>query len=447
MKKNLLVYTFIFCKICTNAQVITTVSGGGSSGLGDGGPAISAELYNCHGVDFDAAGNMYIADGNNHRIRKVEAGTGIITTIAGTGTGAFSGDGGLAVNASLNSPWDLDVDASGNIFIADAGNNRIRKIEAASGLIKTIAGTSTYGYNGDGIFPTTANLYFPSGVVVDAAGNVYIADQYNNRIRKINASTGLISTFAGDGSNIYNGDGIPAINSGVADPNGVDVDATGNVYISDHGSWRIRKVSVATGMISTLAGIGSPGSSGDGAQATLAQLNPHAIMVDAQGNIYFSCNTTKVRKIAAGTGIVTTIAGDGTPGFNGDGGDALLARLNGCSGLGMDASGNIFAGDAVNNRVRKISGNSLATAILNTVNTDEKYLYPNPFNSYATIHFTEEKLNAVLTITNIQGKVLRSSNFNGKSVIIEKLELSEGIYFATVKTQDGKSTTSKFVIN
>ena len=222
-------------------------------------------------VAVDSAGNVYIADGWNRRIRKVDAATRTIITIAGTGDRGYGGDGGPATQARL-SPSGVTVDGAGNIYIADGGNNRIRKVDAATGTISTIAGTGEWGDSGDGGPATEARLAFPNDVAVGTTGDVYVSDNSNNRIRKIDVATGTISTIAGTGEQGHSGDGGPATEAGLYSPGGVAVDGSGNVYIADSVNNRIRKIDAAMATISTIAGTGEGGYSGDGGLATGARL-------------------------------------------------------------------------------------------------------------------------------------------------------------------------------
>src|SRR5437879_1577083 len=237
------------------SQTINTVAGGGA---GDGGDATIANLNSPAGVSVDSSGNLYIADLGNERIRKIAAATGIITTVAGNGVLGFAGDGGAATSASLNSPAGVSVDASGNLYIADYANHRIRKVSAATGIITTVAGNGINTFAGDGGAATSASLNSPSGVALDASGNLYIADYFNNRIRKVDAASGIITTVAGNGSFGFAGDGGAATSASVSGPAGVAVDAGGNLYIANYSTHRIRKVDAATGIITTVAGNGSP---------------------------------------------------------------------------------------------------------------------------------------------------------------------------------------------
>src|SRR5438876_70388 len=221
------------------SQTINTVAGGGA---GDGGAATDASLNQPRGVALDASGNLYIADQSNLRIRKVDAAAGIITTVAGNGSPAFAGDGGAATSASLNEPSGVAVDASGNVYIADQSNHRIRKVDAATGIITTVAGNGSPAFAGDGGAATSASLNNPDGVAVDASGNVYIADQSNHRIRRVPAATGIITTVAGNGSPAFAGDGGAATSASLNYPDRVALDASGNLYIADQNNHRIRKV-------------------------------------------------------------------------------------------------------------------------------------------------------------------------------------------------------------
>jgi hypothetical protein len=337
--------------------VITTVAGNGTGGYaGDGGAATSASLFREYRQIFDSAGNMYIADSSNHRVRKVAAGTGIITTVAGTGTAGYSGDGGLAVNGGLHNPQGVVLDSAGNLYIADFSNSRIRKVGATTGIITTVAGTGTYAYSGDGGLATNAGMLSPDDVAVDSAGNLYIADYNNFRIRKVSAGSGIITTVAGNGTQGYSGDGGAAASSVLSSPVALAFDSADNLYIADQQNARIRKITAATGIITTVAGNGTSGYSGDGGAATSAEFSgPGGIAIDPAGNLYIGDEQNdRVRRVDAGTGIITTFAGTGTLGFSGDGGVATKAQLSAPLGVVFDNAGDLFLADLRNNRVRKI---------------------------------------------------------------------------------------------
>jgi len=368
--KQIAVGMVLFCAaLCSRAQaqggIVTTVAGNGPSCdmvracgaySGDGGPATAASLNLPDGVAVDASGNLFIADSWNNRIRKVSPG-GIITTVAGTGPvctfaacGGFSGDGGLATAASLNTPTSVAVDASGNLFIADYGNNRIRKV-SPNGIVTTVAGDGIQRFSGDGGPAASASLYDPVRIAVDASGNLFIADTGNERIRKVSPG-GTITTVAGNGTQGFSGDFGPATSASLYAPEGIAVDGSGDLFIADYGNSRIRKVSPG-GVISTVAGNGTQALSGDGGPAASASLqNASSLAVDASGNL-FILDDVDVREVWA-SGTITTIAGDGDAGFSGDGGAAITASFNNPFGIAMDASGNLFIADTSNNRIREI---------------------------------------------------------------------------------------------
>ncbi len=332
---------------------IRTVAGTGTGGFsGDGGLAISAQLLNPHDAAADAAGNLYVADSFNNRIRKVDAAGGIVT-VAGSGESGYGGDGGPAIQAQFAQPVGVALDAAGNLYIADWGNNRVRKVDAA-GNISTVAGTGESGYGGDGGPAIQAQLSRPYGAAADAAGNLYIADWGNNRIRKVDAA-GNISTVAGTGESGYSGDGGPAAQAQLAQPYGLTADAAGNLYIADSFNNRIRKVDAA-GVISTVAGSGEPGYGGDGGPAIQAQLaGPVGAALDSAGNLYIADgNNQRIRKVDA-AGVISTVAGNGESGYGGDGGAALRAQLAQPRGLAADAAGNLYAADSGNHRIRLLT--------------------------------------------------------------------------------------------
>lgn len=342
--------------LAQSAGTIQTVAGTGSAAFsGDGGPATAAALNVPVDVSVDRAGNLFIADQFNHRIRKVAA-NGTISTVAGTGVAGYSGDGGAATSAQINTPTGIFADTAGNLYIADVGNQRIRMVNA-SGVISTIAGNGAKGFGGDGGPATSASLYNAVRVAADTAGNVFVADQSNHRIRRITAA-GTITTIAGNGAGTpgtgaFSGDGGAATAASLNNPTALALDAAGNLYFADQFNQRIRKVA-PDGTISTVAGNGTPGFSGDGGAATAASLNfPGGIAVDAAGNVYFNDDVNyRLRQISGG--VISTIAGSGAQSFSGDGGAATSAALNGNFGIALDLSGNLFIADSVNNRVREI---------------------------------------------------------------------------------------------
>ena len=396
-------------KLNGNTGALTKVAGNGTSGFsGDGGPATSAQLNKPEGVWVDGWGNIYVGDTENHRIRKVSL-SGNISTVAGTSSHGYAGDGGLAINAELNKPNGVFVDSSGNIFIADKENHCIRKVDAASGNICTVAGRGGMGgWSPNGGVATNSKLNKPTGVFVDAAGDIFIADTDSCRIRKVDVATGKILGVAGDGFCNYGGDGGPANSAKLNKPRGVFVDAAGNVFIADTENHRIRVVDGATGDIDTLAGTGTAGYSGDGGLATNAQLDsprgvylngagemiiadtsnsclrevdlggmistitgtgapvldhPRQLAMDATGNVYIAdTDNERVRKLDT-SGWITTVAGTGSGGYNGDGIPATTAELKKPRGVGVAPSGNIYIADRDNHRIRMVEA---ATGMITT---------------------------------------------------------------------------------
>jgi sugar lactone lactonase YvrE len=350
-------------KVAAATGIITTVAGTGTPGFsGDGGPASSAELNDPTGVAVDGFGSLYVADNGNYRIRKVAAATGIITTVAGNGgNGNNSGDGGPATSAVLSGASDVAVDGSGNFYIMSVG--AIRKVAAATGIITTVAGNGNPGYSGDGGPATSAQLEAVN-LAVDNAGNIYIADRNDDVIRKVTAATGIITTVAGNGNPGYSGNGGPATSAEMGEPNAVAVDGTGDLYIADTYNFVIRKVTATSGIITTVAGNGAAGPSPAGGLAVLAQLaSPAGVAVDSTGNLYFA-NGNVVSKLVPATGVVTTVAGTGVGGFSGDGGPASSAGLSGPTGVAVDGIGNLYIADSNDGAIRKVTA---ATGIITTV--------------------------------------------------------------------------------
>ena len=363
MKTNLrvLIACVLFAGACHGQAVVTTFAGTGVTGFsGDGGPATSARLGagpgtgNILGVAAAAGGNVLIVDGGNRRIRQVSP-TGIITTVAGGG-GATT-DGGLATAASIF-PNSVAVDGAGNMYISAAAN--IRKVTSA-GIISTIAGGAFPGYSGDG-GPATAAMFFCTSVASDAAGNLYVADTTNQRIRKIDTN-GIVTTVAGNGKQGYSGDGGPATSATLALPQGVAADNAGNIYFADNAT-HVRKVDSA-GIITTVAGTGSPLGLGDGGPATSAGMTPTWVAVDNLGNFYIAdTGARKIRKVNP-SGVISTVAGGAldTGTGNGDGGPPTSAVFTNLSAVAVDAAGNVYIADPGADRIRKVSSGASASPV------------------------------------------------------------------------------------
>ena len=363
---------FILAALVCRAQgIITTVAGNGTNAYaGDGGPAAIASMHP-NGVTVDAAGNIYIADLSKSVIRKVTT-DGIINTVAGFAgeKTAFSGDGGLATSASIyiSSNHDgLAVDGAGNLYIADDGHHRIRKVDT-NGIVTTVAGNGKQNYSGDGVAATSTSLYRPSGVAVDKAGNIYIADTNNARIRKVDGN-GIITTVAGNGGFGYAGDGGLATAATLFSPMDVALDAAGNIYIADQDANVIRKVDVVTGIITTVAGNGNAqGPTGDGGRATNAIVyGPYGVAVDGAGNIYIAeYNAHSVRKVDPLGTITTAVGAISTSAGLGDGGPPTSAQVV-PAGLAVDSSGNYYIADEGHNRIRKVTLGAHVPGILASV--------------------------------------------------------------------------------
>ncbi len=310
-------------------------------------------------IVFDTQGDLYFAETGNHVIREFSV-TGVLTTIAGNGVQGFAGDGGQAAAAELDSPAGLAMDGAGNLYIADSHNHRVREVAAATGVITTIAGTGAAGFSGDGGAATAAKVDLPTALAVDASRNIYIADTDNHRVRRVAAGTGLITTVAGNGVEGFAGDGGAAVAASIDSPDGLAIDAVGELFVADTHNGRVRKVSAATGVISTVAGMGVVGGNvqafgGEGGAATAAGLAlPRGLTIDAAGNLYIADSANQRIRRISGSGTITTIAGEGTEAFAGDGGPAVAASLNSPRSVAISPGGLVTLADSGNQRVRQI---------------------------------------------------------------------------------------------
>jgi trimeric autotransporter adhesin len=349
----------------TPAGVITTVAGNGTRGIsGDGGPAASAQLANPISIAVDSSDNLYIADKENSRIRKVTP-AGVIVTIAGKGDDGYSGDGGPATSAQLANPQGVAVDSTGNLYLADTVNYRIRKVTPA-GLITTVAGNGACGFGGDGGPAISAPVCFPTSVAVDFAGNLFIASPIDPRIRKVTPA-GVITTIAGNQNHGDKGDGGPAVSAVLNGPNAVATDSAGNLYVTDFGNSRIRKITPA-GLITSAAGVNRKGLfTGDGGKAASVPLTcPRGVAVDSAGNLYIADPYNHHIRKATPVGLMTIIAGNGIRGFSGDGGKAVSAQLDNPQGVAVDSTGNLYIADMGNHRIRKVTSAGVITTVVRT---------------------------------------------------------------------------------
>jgi len=419
----------------------------GMSGLFEEGyNPVNTELSAPQNLALDASGNLYIADIGNQRIREINASTGLINTAAGSGIGGgpdgFSGDGGPATAAHMYFPSSVAFDAAGNIYITDQDNQRVRKV-TTSGIISTIAGNGTFGYSGDGGSALGAELKFPTGVVVDRAGNVYICDNNNHCIRKVNTS-GIISTIAGNGGAGYAGDGGPASSALLSYPSDVAMDGMGNLYISDGGNDCIRKIDTS-GNINTVVGTGHFGFSGDGGPANLAQLGaPYGMKSDSAGNLYIADHGNNRVRMVTAAGIIYTIAGNGTAGFGGDGNPAISAMLNGPTGIAVDKLGDVYISDGNNSRVRKITHTEIVNQIKNQ--TKDISVYPNPAKDNLTIITNINNVaGSKITLCDLLGNEVYSGTMTSSTQMIDLHEVACGMYILQVTFNNGNKRNVKVV--
>jgi sugar lactone lactonase YvrE len=427
MKKLLTI--LIFLPVFAHAQSITTVLGPSST-------------LNCGGwgscIAVDHSGNYFISQECDNSVYKVTP-SGVVTRIAGTGAYAYSGDGGPATAAALYEPMGVAVDNIGNVYIADMSNERIRKVDL-SGIITTVAGIGSStptvgGFSGDGGQATDAELNQPAGVSVDNIGNIYIADANNGRIRKVDIY-GTITTVVGGGATLGDG-GFPTA-AQLYRPTAVAFDYADNMYICDNFSGnRIRKVS-SLGIISTIAGTGVAGYNGDGIAGTAAQVNiPRGIAVDGAGNVYIAdINESRIRKVDAITGIITTVAGNGLRGFSGDGGLATAAMIN-SGNIAIDNSGDLIITDFGNSRIRKV--NMSVLNVDNLEGMESVTLYPNP--AQKTLSISSPGRISRVSIINVIGRIVTSHDFDAEKVQVDISNLPTGIYVAKINN----SVVRKFV--
>jgi len=345
--------------------VITTLTGNGTFGYQDSPTPASVMFRYPQGIALDGSGSLaYVADSVNMRIRKIVLATGAVITVAGNGASGFSGDGGPALNATLNTPTGVAVDGGGNLYIADQANNLIRRVDAATQIITTVAGGGTVASGadgfGDGGPATSAILYGPQSVTVDPAGNLYIADAFHNLVRMVNAASGTITVVAGGGTSAGTdgfGDGGSATSAQLNNPSGVALDSLGNLYVADTDDQLIREVNMTTGIITAVAGNGSAGYNGDNGLATAAELtSPQGVVVDAANNIYIAdFGNNAIRQVSAASQKISTLAGRGSTGYYGDGGNPTVAFLTSPTSLAVDENGNLYIADYANNVIRRVS--------------------------------------------------------------------------------------------
>jgi sugar lactone lactonase YvrE len=403
MKYFVTLCLFALSRMCVYGQVIVTVAGTGMGGYsGDGGPATNAMMNQANDLAFDKDGNFYFSDDGVYRIRKVTP-AGIITTVAGSGISGSSGDGFPATIAQIGGGGGIAVDKWNCIYYVDGAYHRIRKI-TADGIIRTIAGTGVAGYNGDGIPATDAQLNIPEGIAVDDTGNVYVGDGLNYRIRKINTS-GVITTVAGTGVLGFIADNAKADTSAIGGASCLKIDKAGNIFFTDNK--RIRKIANNTGLLVTLAGNGATGYTGDGGPATSASISTSKFTVDSVGNLYLGEITPeRIRKVST-VGTITTVAGTGAAGLENDGAPILLARLHTPYGMDFSPAGELHFADKSSARIRKIT---LAWDVVSEVSgaNSKIELYPNPAHGVVNVQMNATEAMANVTITDVCGVVVKT---------------------------------------
>ncbi|MEM7533719.1 MAG: clostripain-related cysteine peptidase [Chloroflexota bacterium] len=391
---------------------ITTIVGNGPLGLGaggldgDNGPAIGAKINSASGVTVDSSGNIFIADHYNHRIRKVDGVTGVITTVVGIGptgelNGRYGGDDALAISARINHPCDITTDTNGNFYFSDYANYRIRRVDGETGIITTVAGIGVRAHSGDNGFAINARVGQTCGIALDNSGNLFFTDSDHHRVRKVNLNTGIITTVAGNGIRGYSGNGGAATNAQLNTPMDVALDKYGNIFIAEYHNHVIRKVDTETGIISTVAGTGVGGYDGEGIATSVRLNGPHGVAVDNNDNIFIADrNNLRIRKVDATTNIMTNIAGNGTVGYSGDNGPALNAQFAYPNNLAIDNDGNLLVTDYHNSRIRKVEG----VAAVKHTPTPTPTSTPNKnFDCRRVIEIPQVECEALVTLYNTTG--------------------------------------------
>ncbi len=437
----------------TKAQIINTFAGSAAyTTSGDGGPAIDAGIYWPRGIAFDHKGNMYFVD--NNTVRKVDA-AGIVTTIAGDGIPGFSGDSSLAVAAKLNDPQGMAIDKAGNLYIAEQNNHVVRKVDT-NGIITTFAGNYYYsgGYGAYWGPADSAGLAWPTGLAFDTSGNLYIADMAGN-INIVNIATDSIMSIL---YNIHD----TLFTLGISDITGVVVDNNGDIYFTGESNSAVYKIStggvnlaanyglIDSGTVHIVAGSGgTSGSSGDGGPATAALLTfPYTLALDKYHNLYIADGDVTRIRVVDTSGIIHTIAGDGTMGFSGDGGSALLAEMDnigsGEAFISLDTAGNLYISDNGNNRIRKVTAPMSAITLHSNapgVAENRIMIYPDPATTQLTVRSTNDLIHE-MTITNVLGqKIQPAVHCSQYSITVDVSEWPDGVYFVCVNNTE----VSKFV--
>lgn len=425
--------------------IITNIAGNGiTQYIGDGWPATDYSLALPSGICIHpTTGDLYIADYAVARVRKLTPG-GTISTCAGNGTLGYGGDGGPATNALLREPTGTAIDAAGNLYVIEEYNNRVRRIDAITQNISTVAGSGTGGYGGDGANALSAAMEQPAGLCIDKWNNIYIADRGNHRIRRVDAATGIITTVAGNGLSGYGGDGGPATAAMLSSPMGVCTDTAGNLYIADKDNNAVRKVQLSTGTITTVAGTGAADFSGDNGPATAARLvQPYSVYMSSRNNLYIADFGNNRIRVVTTDGMIHTIAGSGLFGFVPGSGPALDARLGGPTGVCADAAENVYFTDGGNSAAWKVSPVYNAVEPVTAV-AGALRVWPNPAQEQVTIDLPCNQPTQIL-LFNAVGAVTGTYNCTGGRLTMDVRQLPAGLYYMQASTNAAR-WCSKFTV-
>ena len=413
------------------AQYINTVVGNGVAAYtGDGGTANMASFNGVEGMAVDGAGNIYLADKNNNVVRKI-SNSGVVSTFAGTGVAGYSGNGGAATAAKLNAPSAVATDGAGNVYIAERGNHVIRVVNTA-GNIKVYAGSAIEGYSGDGDTAHLGRISTPTALHMDGMGNLFIAEGGSHVIRRVDNGTRIMHTVAGTGSFGNTGDGGMATNATFNTPSGVVTDASGNIFIADAQNNRVRKVDAVTGMVSTVIGTGTPGNTGDGGPATAATVSaPVSVALDMMGNLYVVSRGFHTVRMVNSAGTISHVAGTGAPGYSGDGGLAVAASLRGPRFVFVDGWSRTYIGDQGNNVIRQLSATASVGNASSVANGFR--LYPIPAGNTVNADLTAMIGSVEVRIVNAAGTTVLVDRVSGGQVLpVSIAGMAPGIYTVSV---------------
>jgi hypothetical protein len=439
-----LLFILLLLPLYGNGQIITSIAGGGSS-LGDGGPATAALVTDPVGCAFNS-GEFYIACLVGNRIRKINH-AGVISTVAGTGIGDYMGDGGPATAAKIKMPEDITFDSVGNLFFTDAGNHAIRRIDLVTGIITTICGTGSSGYSGDFGPASAAMLNNPHGIVFDKRGNLFFSDASNHRIRRIDTA-GIITTVAGTGIYGFSGDGLSATTAQLYFPTGIVIDTFGNIYVADNFNNRIRKINTL-GIITTIAGNGVGSYIGDEIPATAAQFSPGYIKFDSVGNLFISDEGNRRVYEITTDDTFRLVAGNGTMTNGGDNGLATAAGIYKPSGIALDSCGNLYISNVNYDRIRKVTFDTSCHVLgsplgeQNVVLKKGIDLYPNPTRNH--LHIVNATTNTTYHLYNMVGAVMLQGVLQANENTISLHSLPPGMYMLQLTDEAGERTAHKIV--